>query len=51
MNETARAFDSFECAIQSLAPVWPHCETHIVGHGVEKDGTISCCVHSPRWKA
>ena len=38
-------FDSFECAIQALAPTCPHCGTHIVGHGVEQGGAIFCCVH------
>jgi uncharacterized Zn finger protein (UPF0148 family) len=26
-------------------PTCPHCGTHVVGHGVEKDGTIFCCAH------
>ncbi len=38
-------FDSFECAIQALAPVCPHCECKVIGHGVEKGDTIFCCVH------
>ena len=38
-------FDSFECAIHALAPVCPHCACKVVGHGVEKDGTIFCCAH------
>ena len=38
-------FDSFECAIQALAPTCPHCGNRIIGHGVEQDGTIFCCVH------
>lgn len=38
-------FDSFECAIQKLAPVCPHCNCRIIGHGVEADGTIYCCAH------
>jgi hypothetical protein len=37
--------DSFECAIQSLAPTCPHCGCRIIGHGVEHNGTIFCCVH------
>jgi hypothetical protein len=36
-------FDSFECAIHALAPVCAHCGCRIVGHGVEKDGSIFCC--------
>ena len=38
-------FDSFECAIQALAPTCAHCGTHVVGHGVEQGGTIYCCAH------
>lgn len=38
-------FDSFECAIHMLAPACAHCGTRIVGHGVEKGGTIYCCAH------
>jgi hypothetical protein len=38
-------FDSFECAIQALAPVCGHCEVRVVGHGVEAGGEIYCCAH------
>ena len=41
-------FDSFECAIHALAPVCPHCNCRIVGHGVEADGQIFCRVHCAR---
>jgi nitrite reductase/ring-hydroxylating ferredoxin subunit len=41
-------FDSFECAIHALAPVCPHCNCRIVGHGVEADEKIFCCVHCAR---
>ena len=41
-------FDSFECAIHELAPVCPHYNCRIVGHGVEADGKIFCCVHCAR---
>ncbi len=41
-------FDSFECAIHALAPVCAHCNCRIVGHGVEADGEIFCCVHCAR---
>lgn len=37
-------FDSFECAIHMVAPECPHCECKIIGHGVEGDGKIFCCV-------
>jgi phage terminase large subunit GpA-like protein len=38
-------FDSFECAIQAVAPVCPHCGVRIVGHGVEEGGRVFCCAH------
>ena len=38
-------FDSFECAIQALAPVCAHCGCRVIGHGVEADNTIYCCAH------
>jgi hypothetical protein len=41
-------FDSFECAIHALAPVCPHCQCRVVGHGVEQGGAILCCVHCAR---
>jgi hypothetical protein len=44
-------FDSFECAIQALAPTCPHCGNRIIGHGVEQNGTIFCCVYCARTKA
>ncbi|CDM25141.1 hypothetical protein [Castellaniella defragrans] len=36
-------FDSFECAIAGAAPHCDHCDTPVIGHGVEKDGQIFCC--------
>jgi len=41
-------FDSFECAIQMVAPSCAHCQCRIVGHGVEADGAIFCCAHCAR---
>ena len=38
-------FDSFECAIAKLAPHCAHCDCRVIGHGVEKAGTIFCCAH------
>ena len=35
-------FDSFECAIQALAPVCAHCGCRIIGHGAEADGAMYC---------
>lgn len=36
-------FDSFECAIQKLAPECAQCGTRIVGHGLESDTAMYCC--------
>lgn len=38
-------FDSFECAIQALAPMCDHCGCRIIGHGMEADGSFFCCAH------
>ena len=38
-------FDSFECAIQRMAPRCAHCDLAIIGHGVEKGGDIFCCAN------
>ena len=38
-------FDSFECAIQALAPNCETCGCRIIGHGVEADGSFFCCAH------
>jgi hypothetical protein len=38
-------FDSFECAIQKLAPICTHCGCRIIGHGVESAGSFYCCAH------
>lgn len=43
-------FDSFECAVQKLAPVCPHCGCRIIGHGVEQDEVIYCCAHCAQEK-
>ena len=41
----SHVFDSFECAIHALAPVYSHCECRIVGHGMEAGGKYYCCAH------
>lgn len=39
-------FDSFECAIQALAPTCAHCGCRVIGQGVEADDeTVYCCKH------
>ncbi len=41
-------FDSFECAIQMLAPTCAHCGCRIIGHGVESQTAIFCCANCAR---
>lgn len=38
-------FDSFECAIQAMAPRCENCGVAVVGHGHEADGAFFCCAH------
>jgi hypothetical protein len=45
MNGEAHTFDSFECAIHSLAPTCEKCGVRIVGHGMEASGRFFCCEH------
>lgn len=45
INGTSHTFDSFECAIQTLAPTCGHCGCRIIGHGVESNGDMYCCAH------
>jgi hypothetical protein len=41
-------FDSFECAIQKLAPVCDHCGCKIIGHGIEAEKSFYCCANCAR---
>src|SRR5260370_13229597 len=41
-------FDSFECAIQAMAPICEHCGCKVIGHGVEVGGRFYCCAHCAR---
>ena len=45
MNGRHHTFDSFECAIATLAPRCSHCGCRIIGHGMEADGAMFCCAH------
>jgi hypothetical protein len=45
MADVSHTFDSFECAVQALAPICRHCGCKIIGHGIEADGDMYCCVH------
>ena len=45
LDGKAHDFDCFECAIHALAPLCGHCGCRVIGHGVQDDGAIYCCVH------
>jgi hypothetical protein len=45
LDGQTHVFDSFECAIEALAPRCAHCKCRVIGHGVEARGTIYCCKH------
>lgn len=45
MGSETYTFDSFECAIQKLAPSCAHCGCRVIGHGVEQADVIFCCAH------
>ncbi len=38
-------FDTFECAIDHLAPRCAHCGIRIIGHGTRIRGSIYCSTH------
>ncbi|MGE0207463.1 MAG: hypothetical protein AB7R69_06470 [Candidatus Babeliales bacterium] len=42
------AFDSFECAIEKLAPRCASCGTRVIGHGLEQGLDIYCCAQCAR---
>ena len=44
-NDREYTFDSFECAISMIAPRCDHCQCLIIGHGVENEKGMYCCVH------
>ena len=48
MDGRLHVFDSFECAIQALAPLCAHCGCRIIGHGNESNGMYFCCAHCAR---
>jgi hypothetical protein len=45
VRDKPHLFDSFECAIQALAPRCAHCGCRVIGHGMEKSDKIFCCAH------
>jgi hypothetical protein len=48
MYGKTHVFDSFECAIQMLAPTCAHCGCRIIGHGLEAGVSIFCCASCAR---
>jgi len=44
-GDERHVFDSFECAINALAPHCSHCGCKIIGHGIESDNSFYCCAH------
>ncbi|MFG0306849.1 MAG: hypothetical protein ACF8Q5_11610 [Phycisphaerales bacterium JB040] len=48
MNGETHTFDSFECAIQKLAPECAACGCRVIGHGVEDRGSVFCSEHCAR---
>ncbi len=43
LGGATHVYDSFECAIEALAPRCGHCNCRIIGHGVEHEGKMFCC--------
>jgi hypothetical protein len=41
-------FDSFECAVQALAPICENCGCRVIGHGVEAHDRIFCSASCAR---
>jgi hypothetical protein len=48
MGGETHTFDSFECAIQKLAPHCTSCGTQIIGHGLENGEQMFCCAGCAR---
>jgi hypothetical protein len=48
MDGVSKTFDSFECAIEAMAPRCGHCGCRIIGHGVEQDEVMYCCANCAR---
>ena len=42
------SFDSFQCAINKLAPHCAACDSLIIGHGIEYEDFFYCCSHCAR---
>jgi hypothetical protein len=50
MAGASHTFDSFECAVQALAPRCENCSVRIMGHGVESGNRMFCCAHCAQQK-
>jgi len=48
MGNQSGTFDSFECAIHMMAPACEHCGCRILGHPVDSEAGIYCCMHCAR---
>lgn len=44
-DESTHTFDSFECAIEALAPRCIRCGCRVIGHGVQAGDAVFCCAH------
>lgn len=45
MDDKKHYFDSFECAINKMAPRCAHCNSIIIGHGIEAKNKFYCSGH------
>lgn len=45
INGAEFTFDSFECAINFVAPRCAHCNTVVLGRGILSEGETYCCGH------
>ncbi|MEV0596214.1 hypothetical protein [Nonomuraea cavernae] len=41
-------FDSFQCAIQTMAPICEHCGTRVIGQGAQSGDHWYCGAHCAR---
>lgn len=44
------AFDSFECAIDRLAPRCAYCGIRIIGHGIPSHESLFCGTHCAQYQ-
>ena len=51
MRGKTHTFDSFECAIHTLAPLCARCKVRIVGQGRKKTAHFSAVITAPKRKA